>query len=163
MTNSGQYKQCCDSKASFPQIPEIPTLRVCICSIANTTPGFLITGSQMEFLTDTFWSYLKAIYIPNIPTYPWISAQGKPPWESLPWSQRTVCIHPQRPLFLSFRKLILGTFLVAQWLRICLPTQGTRVWYLVRELDPTCMQQLRVCMPLSRLWAATKTWHNQNK
>ena len=31
---------------------------------------------------------------------------------------------------------ILGTSLVAQWLRICLPMQGTRVRALVRE-DPT--------------------------
>ena len=30
-----------------------------------------------------------------------------------------------------------GTSLVAQWLRICLSMQGTRVWSLVRE-DPTC-------------------------
>ena len=30
-----------------------------------------------------------------------------------------------------------GTSLVAQWLRICLPMQGTRVRALVRE-DPTC-------------------------
>ena len=30
-----------------------------------------------------------------------------------------------------------GTSLVAQWLRICLPMQGTRVQALVRE-DPTC-------------------------
>ena len=30
-----------------------------------------------------------------------------------------------------------GTFLVAQWLRICLPVQGTRVRALVRE-DPIC-------------------------
>ena len=30
-----------------------------------------------------------------------------------------------------------GAFLVAQWLRICLPVQGTRVQALVRE-DPTC-------------------------
>ena len=29
------------------------------------------------------------------------------------------------------------TSLVAQWLRICLPMQGTRVWALVQE-DPTC-------------------------
>ena len=29
------------------------------------------------------------------------------------------------------------TSLVAQWLRICLPMQGTQVWSLVRE-DPTC-------------------------
>ena len=30
-----------------------------------------------------------------------------------------------------------GTFLVVQWLRICLPVQGTWVWFLVWE-DPTC-------------------------
>ena len=30
-----------------------------------------------------------------------------------------------------------GTSLVVQWLRICLPMQGTQVWALVRE-DPTC-------------------------
>ena len=30
-----------------------------------------------------------------------------------------------------------GTSLVVQWLRICLPMQGTWVWALVRE-DPTC-------------------------
>ena len=30
-----------------------------------------------------------------------------------------------------------GTSLVVQWLRICLPRQGTRVRALVRE-DPTC-------------------------
>ena len=29
------------------------------------------------------------------------------------------------------------TSLVAQWLRICMPMQGTRVWALVRE-NPTC-------------------------
>ena len=31
----------------------------------------------------------------------------------------------------------LGTSLVVQWLRICLPMQGTRVRALVQE-DPTC-------------------------
>ena len=34
-------------------------------------------------------------------------------------------------------KFVTGTSLVAQWLRIHLPTQGTRVRALVRE-DPTC-------------------------
>ena len=34
-------------------------------------------------------------------------------------------------------KGVTGTSLVAQWLRIRLPMQGTRVWALVRE-DPTC-------------------------
>ena len=37
--------------------------------------------------------------------------------------------------FVYLKKL--GTSLVAQWLRICLPMQGTRVQALVRE-DPTC-------------------------
>ena len=32
---------------------------------------------------------------------------------------------------------VTGISLVAQWLRICLPMQGTRVWALVWE-DPTC-------------------------
>ena len=39
--------------------------------------------------------------------------------------------------FLTELKIFLGTSLVAQWLRIRLPMQGTRVRALVRE-DPTC-------------------------
>ena len=38
---------------------------------------------------------------------------------------------------LYFKNKQIGTSLVAQWLRICLPMQGTRVQSLVRE-DPTC-------------------------
>ena len=38
---------------------------------------------------------------------------------------------------LSVIKKNIRASLVAQWLRICLPTQGTRVRALVRE-DPTC-------------------------
>ena len=37
----------------------------------------------------------------------------------------------------TFKKLFSGASLVAQWLRICLPMQGTRVRALVWE-DPTC-------------------------
>ena len=36
-----------------------------------------------------------------------------------------------------FRNWCFGNSLVTQWLRICLPMQGTRVWALVQE-DPTC-------------------------
>ena len=51
----------------------------------------------------------------------------------------------------------IGTSLVAQWLRIRLPLQGTRVQFLVRELDPTCMPRLRVHMPqLRSTYATTK-------
>ena len=42
-----------------------------------------------------------------------------------------------------FLKRILGASLVAQWLRICLPIQGTRFRALVWE-DPTCR---RACEP----------------
>ena len=46
----------------------------------------------------------------------------------------------------------LGTSLVAQWLRICLPMQGTQVRALVRE-DPTCR---RATKPTSHnYWACT--------
>ena len=38
---------------------------------------------------------------------------------------------------LSLKSLQIGTSLVAQWLRIHLPMQGTRARSLVRE-DPTC-------------------------
>ena len=37
----------------------------------------------------------------------------------------------------KFIRVKMGTFLVAQWLRIRLPVQGTRVRAMVRE-DPTC-------------------------
>ena len=39
--------------------------------------------------------------------------------------------------FVSLNFKILRASLVAQWLRICLPMQGTRVRALVQE-DPTC-------------------------
>ena len=45
-----------------------------------------------------------------------------------------------------------GTSLVAQWLRVCLPMQGTRVQALVRE-DPTCHGAAKpVC---HNYWACT--------
>ena len=37
----------------------------------------------------------------------------------------------------NIKKLNAVTSLVAQWLRVCLPMQGTRVQSLVQE-DPTC-------------------------
>ena len=44
---------------------------------------------------------------------------------------------PGKSLKFFFKKSYLGTFLVAQWLRICLPMQGTRVEPWSWE-DPTC-------------------------
>ena len=51
------------------------------------------------------------------------------------------------------------TSLVAQWLRILLPMQGTQVWALVRE-DPTCH---RATKPMSHnywAWALEPVSHN---
>ena len=51
------------------------------------------------------------------------------PW-ALSWAHST-------NVSISFKRAETGTSLVAQWLRSCLPMQGTRVQALVRE-DPTC-------------------------
>ena len=67
----------------------------------------------------------------------------------------------------------LGTSLVVQWVRLCAPNAGgAGVQSLVKELDPTCMPQLRVHMwqlrvhmpQLRNPHAATKksTYHNEN-
>ena len=45
--------------------------------------------------------------------------------------------HGSNTFWFTFLKTTLGTSLVVQWLRICLPMQGTQVRALVRE-DPTC-------------------------
>ena len=47
-----------------------------------------------------------------------------------------------------YNRMNLGTFLVAHWVRICLPMQGTRVQSLVRE-DSTCRRATR---PVCRLY-----------
>ena len=54
--------------------------------------------------------------------------------------------------FLVILKDNLGTSLVVQWLRICLPMQGTWVWALLQE-DPTCHGAAKpVC---HNYWACT--------
>ena len=47
------------------------------------------------------------------------------------------CLPKGTENFYPHKNLHTGTSLVAQWLRIHLPMQGTRVWSLVQE-DPTC-------------------------
>ena len=52
-----------------------------------------------------------------------------------------------------------GTSLVAQWLRICLPMQGTRVWSLVRE-DATCRRATKAVYHNYGACALEPTSHN---
>ena len=49
----------------------------------------------------------------------------------------SLCELPRVIKFIETESRMVGTSLVAQWLRICLPMQGTRVRALVWE-DPTC-------------------------
>ena len=51
--------------------------------------------------------------------------------------QVSMCLEESVAISIKVKNIPPGTSLVAQWLRICLPMQGTRVRSLVRE-DPTC-------------------------
>ena len=53
------------------------------------------------------------------------------------WSKGKFSDESQRIFPLKGSKELMGASLVTQWLRICLPMQGTRVQALVWE-DPTC-------------------------
>ena len=63
-----------------------------------------------------------------------------PPAWCGPWASRHSTSSSQCP-FSTYAQVLTNTWyrasLVVQWLRICLPMQGTRVRALVRE-DPTC-------------------------
>ena len=53
----------------------------------------------------------------------------------------------------------MGASLVVQWLRICLPIQGTRVRALVRE-DPTCRGATKPALHNYWAWALQPASHN---
>ena len=60
---------------------------------------------------------------------------------SILYPRKMINLSPQHwSTFKAFylKQLLLGTSLVAQWLRIHLPMQGTQVWALVREDPPCC-------------------------
>ena len=55
-------------------------------------------------------------------------------------AQVFIKLFKKNPLFISFQEeFFLGTSLVAQWLGVRLPMQGTQFWALVRE-DPTFLE-----------------------
>ena len=63
------------------------------------------------------------------------SLQGTGLWDG--YISVTMCLRISRLEEGTFKQTQRGASLVAQWLRICLPMQGTRVRALVWE-DPTC-------------------------
>ena len=84
--------------------------------------------------------------------------RGKPHLLFLIW-MIALCIKSKNTLMWVVFKKLYRASLVAQWLRIRLPMQGTRVWALVRE-DPTCRGATKpVC---HNYWASTlePTSHN---
>ena len=66
-----------------------------------------------------------------VPQYLWGIVPGPPHYPQPPAD--TKIRGCSSPLY----KMAVGASLVAQWLRVCLPMQGTRVRALVWE-DPTC-------------------------
>ena len=44
---------------------------------------------------------------------------------------------------MQFKTTVRGSSLVVQWLRICLPLQGTQVQYLIQE-DSTCCGAIKL-------------------
>ena len=80
---------------------------------------FLVKAKSFPFYFDGNFSHLPLSHLP-------VSTNVALVWDR--W-----CLNYQTSI--SFKKS--GASLMAQWLRIRLPMQGTRVWALVRE-DPTC-------------------------
>ena len=66
--------------------------------------------------------------------------------------------------YISVFKKDLGNSLVVQWLKICLPVQGTWVWSLVRELraHTLCSNKAFMPQPEKSTHNATKTQCSQN-
>ena len=98
-------------------------------------------NKKASFVDSTTYSFYKWILILKS----FVPAKLQPPiiiFISLLWAspQKVLWKWESCPKFLSKISLLKKIFrvsLVAQWLRICLPMQGTRVRALVWE-DPTC-------------------------
>ena len=75
-------------------------------------------------------SFTALLYRVHLTVFMLLREDGK---HECPLKIVTTCCH----VLCSLQKTVVGASLVAQWLRISLPVQGTRLRALVRE-DPTC-------------------------
>ena len=80
----------------------------------------------------TFWNYLLNL---NICITLWLSTS----------TARYILKIVKYNLFIK-KVFMRQTSLVVQWLRICLPIQGTQTWSPVQE-DPTCFRATKLCVP----------------
>ena len=83
---------------------------------------------SMGFFRQEYWSELPCPPPGISPSRDWTCISY------LCWQVGSLPLEPPvKWTILQFKKLI-GTSLVVQWLRICIPTQGTQVWSLVGVL-----------------------------
>ena len=101
--------------------------------------GWMGLRTHTEFLLDAVFVHrqifpkgLKAFYGHYL-TYP---PQSPGRWREGRGSQQYRVGHQSETHKACFKRYQWAS-LVVQWLRICLPTKGTRVWSLVQQ-DPTC-------------------------
>ena len=99
-------------------------------------PSYIINTDGVKGCKNGFYPLDHFPYQPpgglitvQSPSRSWVIAFGSAEQKVLSW-----CSSPPGEVFKVLRP---GAFLVVQWLRICLPMQGTRVRALVWE-DPTC-------------------------
>ena len=88
----------------------------------------------------SFWPVSSACPLKISANFPAISGLWTLPCVSFVFWYKMAFLHTSSHIFHLGKREIKSAFrtsLVVQWLRICLPMQGTRVRALVRE-DPTC-------------------------
>ena len=138
---------------SSPHLP-IPLLTPTLVTtaVAKSVQSCLTLGDPTGFSRQEYWSGLL-FPSPWSQLHPTLWLQGTSCYRTeFPISLFVLILLLQLPSHVSHltptivfqgrgksqgRNLTLGTSLVVQWLRICLPTQGTQVRSLVRE-DSTC-------------------------
>ena len=120
----------------------------------------LVTGNQ--YTCDPVWYlYFKpsTMVLPHLrhSIFVFLLPQWVP-WSSARW------MHLLTLSLLQYSQTnlkITGASLVVQWLRICLPMQGTWVWSLIRELRSHMLWGNQACeLQLPSLYATNKTQHS---
>ena len=120
-----------------------------LCPISVGSPGRVYSTSFFKMYEPSGTSLLSSTQVfakgdtLNIRCTPAPSSEAaRNKWEHLAFEGDTpgsalLSVNCVALCLITFKMRLMGTSLVAQWLRIRLPVQGTRVRALVRE-DPTC-------------------------
>ena len=118
----------CFKSLSLYKSTKTPTNWV-LCNVS------LLTPPSQHFLHSTLYSISVPQHgMPSLSPSLWNTSTQNSPCFIHPhgWTQAHICTHrytlfPSSPFFISWlEEVILGTFLVVWWLRICLPVQGVQ-------------------------------------